>query len=215
MVVVDLVLIGLAVTLEPIPLIAFILTLSAQRGANKGAAFILGWMASLVVVIGGVILITGGKPPRPKTAPSNAALGIKIALGVILILIAVRQQRRAGRPRKPPTWMSKLDHLSGWAAAGLGIFLQPWVLVAAGAATVSQMHVSSIQSWALLVGFCVLCTASILAMELHVIFSPDVAKQRLDGIRNWIETHRDQAIIVLSLVIGLWLLVDSIYLIVT
>lgn len=172
-------------------------------------------MASLVVVIGGVILITGGKPPRPKTAPSNAALGIKIALGVILILIAVRQQRRAGRPRKPPTWMSKLDHLSGWAAAGLGIFLQPWVLVAAGAATVSQMHVSSIQSWALLVGFCVLCTASILAMELHVIFSPDVAKQRLDGIRNWIETHRDQAIIVLSLVIGLWLLVDSIYLIVT
>ena len=215
MVVVDLILIGLAVTLEPIPIIAFILTLSAIRGAQKGAAFILGWLASLVVVIGGVILVTGGKPPRPKTAPSNAALGIKIALGVILILIAFRQQRRAGRPRKPPTWMSKLDHLSSWTAAGLGVFLQPWVLVAAGAATVAEVHVSSIESWALLVGFCLLCTSSILAMELHVIFSPDVAKRRLDGVRSWIENHRDQAIIVLSLVIGLWLLGDSIYLIVT
>ena len=64
-------------------------------------------------------------------------------------------------------------------------------------------------------GFCLLCTATILAMELHVIFSPDVAKRRLDGVRNWIEIYRDQAIVVLSLVVGFWLLGDSIYLIVS
>jgi hypothetical protein len=173
LVVLDLVLIGMAVTLEPIPITAFILSLSAKRGSVKGAEFILGWLLSLVVVIAGVILITGGKPPKSKTAPSTAALAIKIALGVILILIAVRQQRRSARPRKPPTWMSKLDNMSGWAAAGLGVFLQLWVLVAVGAATVAQLHVSSIESYALLVGFCLLCTASILAMELFAVFSPE------------------------------------------
>ncbi len=111
--------------------------------------------------------------------------------------------------------MAKLDRMSVWAAAGLGVLLQPWVLVGAGAAAVAQMHVSSIQSYVLLVGFCLLCTASILTMELYAVFSPDAAAQKLGGLRQWIDTHRDQAIIVLSLIVGLWLVGDSIYLIVS
>jgi threonine/homoserine/homoserine lactone efflux protein len=214
-VILDLILIGLAVTLEPIPLTAFILILSARRGSVKGLEFIFGWLLSLVVVIAGVVLVTGGKPPKPKTAPSTAVLAVKLAIGVVLILIAVRQKRRAGRRRKPPTWMSKLDGLSGWAAAGLGAFLQPWALIAAGAASVVELHVSSIESYFLLVGFCLLCTASFVILELHVVLSPQVAQRRLEALRNWIDSHRDPAIIVLSLVLGFWLVGSSIYLIVS
>ena len=43
--VLDLLLIGLAITLEPFPVTAFILILSAQKGTIKGLAFILGWLA--------------------------------------------------------------------------------------------------------------------------------------------------------------------------
>jgi hypothetical protein len=213
--VLDLVLIGLVATLEPIPIIVFILLLSVRRGTMKGLAFILGWLMSLVAVIAAVLLLTGGTPPEPKTAPSTTALAIKLALGVVLIGIGFRQTRRAGRPRKPPTWMTRLDGLSGWTVAGLGAFLQPWAMVAAGAATVAQLHVSSIESYALLVGFCLLSTSSILAMELFAALSPEAAQQRLDGLRNWIDTHRDQAIVVLSLILGFWLLGDNLYLIVS
>jgi hypothetical protein len=45
--VLDLVLIGLGITLEPFPLIAFILVLSAEKGIWKGLAFLLGWLARL------------------------------------------------------------------------------------------------------------------------------------------------------------------------
>jgi hypothetical protein len=213
-VVLDLVLIGLAVTLEPVPLTAFILVLSAQGGTAKGAEFILGWLLSLVVVVAGVVLITGGHPPRPQTSPSTTALAIKLTLGVLLILIAVRQRRRMGLPRKPATWMARLDHTSAWMAAGLGAFLQPWPLIAAGAATVVQLHVASIESYLLLAGFCLLCTASILTLELHAVFSPEKAKRRMDALRAWIDLHRDQAIIVLSLILGFWLVGNSLYLIV-
>ena len=103
--VLDLLLIGLGITLEPFPLIAFLLILSSEKGTRKGLAFILGWLACLVVVIGAVILLTGGKPPAPATAPSTAVLAIKLALGVVLILYAVRQERRRSLPRKPPAWM--------------------------------------------------------------------------------------------------------------
>jgi hypothetical protein len=35
-----------------------------------------------VVVIAAVILATGNNPPRPQTAPSTAALAVKLALGI-------------------------------------------------------------------------------------------------------------------------------------
>ena len=142
--VLDLLLIGLGITLEPFPLIAFLLILSSEKGTWKGLAFILGWLACLVAVIAAVVLLTGGKLPAPSTAPLTAVLAIKLALGVVLILYALRQGRRMGRPRKTPAWMGRLDELSPWTAAGLAAFLQPWTLVAAGAATVSQAKLSNV-----------------------------------------------------------------------
>jgi hypothetical protein len=143
-VVLDLLLIGLGITLEPFPLTAFILILSAEKGTRKGLAFILGWLACLVAVIAAVVLTTGGHPPKSQTAPSTAVLAVKLALGVVLILLAVRQRRRMGRPRKPPTWMASLDRVSLWSVVGLAAFLQPWALVAAGAATVAQAKLSEV-----------------------------------------------------------------------
>ncbi len=212
--VLDLVIIGLAITLEPLTLVAFILILSSQQGIRKGLAFILGWMACLVAVIAAVVLVTGGKPPAPNTAPSTAALVVKALLGAVLIWVGLRQRRRIGRPRKQPGWMARLDHLSLWAAAGLGVFLQPWTLVAAGAATVVQAKLSTAGDWLTLVFFCLLATSSFLAMELYAAFAPAAAATRFEQIHQWIDTHQDQAIVVGALVIGAWLLGNSIYLIV-
>jgi len=214
-VVLDLMIIGLAITLEPLTIVAFILIHGAQQGTRKGLAFILGWTACLVAVIAVVVLITGGKPPEPHTAPSTAALVAKALLGALLIWVGLRQRRRMGRPRKQPGWMARLDHLSPWTAAGLGIFLQPWTLVAAGAATVVQAKLSTAGDWLALVFFCLLATSSFLVMELYAAFAPVAAGERLENVHKWIDTHQDQAIVVGALVVGAWLLGNSIYLIVS
>ena len=213
--VLDLLLIGLGITLEPFPLIAFLLILSSEKGTRKGLAYILGWLACLVVVIGAVVLLTGGKPPAPSTAPSTAAVAIKLALGVLLILYAVRQERRRGRPRKTPAWMARLDRLSAWSAAGLAAFLQPWALVAAGAATVSQAKLTNVWEWLILVLFCLLATSSFLYLELSAVFRPAAAGALIQKLRTWLDTHQEQVIIVISLLLGLWLAGKSIYLLVT
>jgi hypothetical protein len=142
-VVLNLLLIGLAIALEPFPLTAFILVLTAQKGIWKGLAYILGWLACLVVVIASVIAATGNNPPKPQTAPSDAGLAVKLAVGVVLIVIALRKRRQMGRPRKPASWMAKLDRLSLLSVAGLAAFLQPWTLVAAGAATILEAKLST------------------------------------------------------------------------
>jgi len=214
-VVLDLVIIGLAITLEPLTIVAFILLLASRRGTRKGLAFILGWMACLVAVIAAVVLATGANPPRQHTAPSTAVLVVKALLGILLIWIGIRRRRRRGLPRKPPTWMGWLDRMSPWAAVGFGAFMQPWSLVAIGAATVVQAKLSTAGDWLALVMFCLLATSSFLVMELYAALSPEAAQARLGRIRAWIDRHTDQAIIIGSLALGGWLLADSIYLIVT
>jgi Sap, sulfolipid-1-addressing protein len=209
----DLFVIGLGITLEPLQNIAMILILGAERGIIKGLWFILGWLGSLTVIVAAVVLLLGGKPLKTNSSPSTAGLAVKLAVGVALLYIAYRQRQRQrmGRPRKPPSWMAKLNGLKPLGAAGLAVLLQPWTLVAAGVATVTEAKVSNFWEYALLFGFCLLSSATLLAMEIYAVFAPGAAQARLANIRTWVDTHRDQAIVVLSLILGLWLVSHSIY----
>ena len=162
-----------------------------------------------------MVLLTGGNPPASASTPSTAVLAIKLALGVVLILNAVRQWRRMGRPRKTPAWMGRLDQLSAWTAAGLAAFLQPWALVAAGAATVSQAKLSSVAEYLVLVLFCLLATSSFLYLELSAAFRPASAEALVKKLRTWLDTHQEQVIVVISLLLGFWLAGKSLYLLVT
>ena len=213
--VLDLVIIGLAITLMPLTILAFGLIIGAEQGLRKGLAFILGWLACVVAIIAGVVLITGGNPPRPHTAPSDFALAVKALIGAGLIWVGYRQWHRMGRPHKQPSWMARLDHLSLGAAAGLGAFLLPWSLVAAGAATVVQASLSTVGDWLALMIFCLLATSSFLVLELYAVFAPATVAARLDRLRLWIDRHQDQAIVLGALLVGGWLLGQSLYLLVS
>jgi heme/copper-type cytochrome/quinol oxidase subunit 4 len=216
--IIDLMVIGLAITLEPIPLTAFILVLASKGGVRKGAAFIFGWLLSLAIVVTGTVLVTGNKPPKPNTGPSLAALAVKMAIGVALLIIAVRQWRKMGKPKKPkktPKWQTGIDNMSPWYALGLGPLTQPWGLVAAGVAVIVEAKLSSLASYLALFGFCIVSTGIYLVMEIHAGFRPEQSQAFLTRVRTWLDTHTDQVIIVVSLTLGLWLLGKSIYLVVT
>jgi Sap, sulfolipid-1-addressing protein len=217
-VVLNLVLIGLAITLDPLPLTAFMVVLPSKRGLRKGAAFVLGWLVSLAIVVTVTVLATGNNPPKPSTAPSLASLAVRIAVGAGLVAIGIRQRRRMGqpkKPKKPPKWQEHVDNMSPWFAMVLAPTLQPWALIGAGAATVVEAKLSSWESYLALFLFCVLASASYLAMEIYAGFKPDQSQAFLARFRTWMETHTDQVIILGSLILGFWLIANSIYLVVT
>ena len=218
MLVLSLLLIGLAISLDPLPLTAFLVVLPSERGVRKGAAFVFGWLVSLGIVVTVTVLATGNNPPKPNTVPTLASLAVKIAIGVVLVVIAVRHRRRMGQPRPPkktPKWQASVDKMSPWFAMALAPALQPWGLIAAGAATVVEAKVSSWESFLALFGFCVLASASYLGMEIYAAVRPEQSQALLARLRKWIDSHTDQVIIWGSLILGLWLIADSIYLIVT
>ncbi len=213
----DLIIIALAITLEPVPLTAFVLVLASERGVRKGAAFIFGWLVSLAAVVTITIVATGDSPPKPSTAPSLAATAVKLAIGVALLLVALRQRRRMGRPRPPkktPKWQTGIDKMSPWYAMGLACLVQPWGLIAAGVATIVGAKVSSWEEALTLVLFCVLATGTYLAMEIYALVRLEETQAFLARLRSWIDTHTDQVIIWVSLIVGLWLIGHSVYLLV-
>jgi len=141
---------------------------------------------------------------------------VKIALGAVLVWIAVRHIRARGRPKppkKPPKWQEHVDSMSPWFALGLAPALQPWVLIGAGAATVVEAKLSSWESFLALFLYCVLASASYLFLEIYTAFRPARSQALMGGVRTWVDTHSDQVIIVGSLLIGFWLIADSLYLI--
>ena len=218
MLLLNLILIGLAVALDPLPLTAFFVVLPSKRGVRKGAAFVFGWLVSLAIVVTFTVVATGNNPPKPSTVPSLAALAVKVALGAVLVVIAVRRIRARARPKppkKPPKWQEHVDSMSPWFAMALAPTLQPWALIAAGAATVVEAKLSGPASFLALFLYCVLASASYLFFEIYAVARPAESQALLGKIRTWIDTHTDQVIIVGSLLIGLWLIGDSIYLIVT
>jgi len=214
----NLIVIGVAVALDPLPLTAFLVVLPSQHGVRKGAAFVFGWLVSLAAVVAITVLATGNSPPKPSTAPSLAALAVKIVLGAVLVWIAVRHIRARSRPKppkKPPKWQEHVDSMSPWFALGLAPALQPWVLISAGAATVVEAKLSSWESFLALFLYCVLASSSYLAMEIYAVVRPAQSQALLSRARSWIDGHTDQVIIAGSLIIGFWLIADSLYLIVT
>ncbi|MGC0335211.1 GAP family protein [Streptomyces sp. SLBN-8D4] len=179
-----------------------------------------------MAVLAAVLLTTGGKPPAPHSPPSTASSAVKLAIGVGLVGYGWyrhrhrHQSRRknhegtvapSGRRHKSSGGlMARLDQISLWTAAGLAPLLQPWGLVAAGAATVVSADMSHASSYVALFGYCLLATSSLLAMEVCTTFAPDSARVRLGKLRTWITTHQEQALVAVALVAGLFLVSRSV-----
>lgn len=206
----DLVVIGTAVSLGPLHNSAFILLLSSRRGIRQGLAFLLSWLANLIVVIACVVLLTGGQPPARHSVPSTAAIVAKLAIGLALVLYGAYRHRRPPRPHGPPRWSARIDNASPATAAGLAWLLQPWALVGVGAATAVDANLSTLAGWLALTGYCLLATLSLIVMEMYMVRAPAAANARLNALRSWLEQHQEQLIVTLSLLLGLWLTARSI-----
>jgi hypothetical protein len=71
------------------------------QGTQQRPSFVAGWVLGLVVV-GGLVLIIAKTANVASSGPSTAVYAIKLTLGVLLLLLAVRQWRTAPGPASRP-----------------------------------------------------------------------------------------------------------------
>ena len=205
----DLLLYALIITLEPLPIVAFILVLSTDGGSRNGAGFITGWVLCLFAMIAATLTLTGGEPVDSSSAPGTATLIVTLLLGLALAGYGIyrhRHQKPTDVERPTPSWMKRLDGMSFAGAALLGVLMQPWAFVAAGATSMMQVDSSTGSSIVVLVMFCLVATSSLLVMETYTLVSAEAAHAKLDALKSWIDRSRDRVIVYLCVGIGVYMI---------
>ena len=89
---------AIGVAISPVPIIAVILMLFTQRARSNGTAFLIGWVLALVVVGSIVLILANAGKISAGGNPSTLAYVIKLLLGLLFILMSIRQWR--GRPKE-------------------------------------------------------------------------------------------------------------------
>ena len=209
----EVLLLGLIVTIEPLPIIGYILVLSTPGGARKGLGYLLGWLVSLVAILVATSDLAGTSSSSSSTSASGTAASIAYLLvGLLLLLGGIRHHNHPKLgPTRQPGWMKKIDDIGFWGAALLGVLLQPWGLVAARGLKISQAHLGGATKVLDYILFGVLCTASILVMEGFALSAPEKAHDRLGRVRSWLDRHRNGTITGLLVIVGVWLMFQGAY----
>jgi threonine/homoserine/homoserine lactone efflux protein len=118
---------AVGIAISPLPLIAVILMLATPRGRGNGVAFAAGWIVALAVLVAVVVVAgSGGDASHGTGGPGRWTYWVKLALGVVFLLLGVKQWRarpREGREAATPGWMKAVDRFTPARSAGLAAAL--------------------------------------------------------------------------------------------
>lgn len=209
---------AVGVALSPIPIIAVVLMLTSRRAKINGPAFVLGWLIGLGIVGAVVLALAGAGSASKSGSPAAWVSWVKIALGVLLLLVAFRQFHR--RPRgdqepQMPKWMATIDKTTPVAAAGLAAVLsganpKNLLLAVGGAAAIAGTGISGGQQAVAYAVFAVIGTLGV-GIPVGIYFAMGERSERLlAGLKDWMSAHNAVIMAVLCLVIAAKLIGDGI-----
>ncbi|MGV9649209.1 GAP family protein [Streptomyces sp. NPDC003554] len=211
---------GLAagVAVSPLPIVAIILLLATPRGRLNGSLFACGWLLGLAL-LGASMLAVGGSGGASANKHPAAWVGVlKLVLGVLLALFAVRQWRcrpADAAQARLPKWMSALDRLTPLKALGLGLLLSAAnaknaPLTLAAGASISSAGIPVPQQIGTLVVFVVIASLGVLAPPAVFLAMGERAQGVLGTWRDRAVRHNAAVMAALFFVLGLKLLGDGI-----
>jgi threonine/homoserine/homoserine lactone efflux protein len=209
---------GVGVALSPVPIIAVVLMLGTPRARANGPAFVLGWIVGLAVVGTIVLVVAGGADASENDEPADWVGWLKIVLGLLLALVAVRQWRgrpRAGEEAAMPKWMRAIDRFTPGRSMAIAVALSAInpknLLLTVGAATaIAQTGVSTGDQAIALAVFVLVGTLGPAAPVVIYFALGERATRILDELKTWMTAHNSAIMSVLCLVIGAKLIGDGI-----
>ncbi|WP_141578841.1 GAP family protein [Actinomadura sp. WMMA1423] len=209
---------GVGVALSPFPIIGVVLMLATPRARSNGPALLLGWVLGLSLVGAIVLLVSGGAGPSDQGQPAVWASALDLALGVLLLWVAVKEWR--GRPRGDeevslPKWMRTVDSFTPVKAGVLGIVLSALnpknlLLVIAAAAAIARTGTSGGAQAAALAVFVVIGALGTGAPVVLYFVLKERSQHILDDLRLWMERHDSAILTVICLILAAKLMGNAI-----
>jgi threonine/homoserine/homoserine lactone efflux protein len=191
-------------------IIGIILMLVTPKAKTNGPAFAVGYVLGFALVGTIVIALAGGKDYSSGSGPTQTVSIIKLLLGLLLLIAAVRQWR--GRPRegetpKMPKWMAAIDSFTAGKSFGLGVLLSAvnpknLAMSLATGLAIAQAKIPTGQEAVVLIIYIVIGASTVLAPVAVYFAMGDRAAAILGGWRKWLEQNNAVVTAVVLLVIA-------------
>ncbi len=209
---------GIAVTLNPVTIIAVVLVLDSPRAKASGPLLLIGWMLGLFAVAGLVAVLSTGAGAGDGEDPSTAVTLARLVFGLLLLVIARRQFAKRpspGEEAEMPRWMKAIDDIEPFRAFGTGIVLavanpKNLILVAGAGAAVAATGSAPGDQLAALVVFAIVGTIGPAIPVGIYFFMRDRSEVLLARLSGWLTQQSSTIIGVLCLIIGGLLIGDGI-----
>ena len=175
------------------PIIAVVLMLGTPRARVNGPAFVAGWIVGLAVVGAIVLVVAGAAGASEDAEPATWVDWLKIVLGLLLGLVAVKQWRgrpREGAPATCPSGCATIDKFTparafAIAAALSGVNPKNLLLTVGAAAAIAQAGLDTgEQAIALAVFIAVATLGPGLPVAIYFLLG-DRARRILDELKAW------------------------------
>ena len=201
---------AVGIAISPIPIIAAILMLLSPRARSTSVGFLLGWVLGIAAA---VIVFTALSSILPASDPdaTRPIVGvIDIVLGVLLLLVALRQWRgrpRAGEEPKLPAWMRAIDSMTAARGFVLGLLLSAvnpknLLLAVSAGLTVGSAGVGFWTIFVTLLVFVLIASCSVVVPVVAYLVASNAMRRPLDALRVWLSANNAVIMAVLMLVIG-------------
>jgi threonine/homoserine/homoserine lactone efflux protein len=192
--------------------------LGTTRARTNGPAFLVGWLLGILVVGAVVLVLSGGADASEGGEPATWVSWLKIALGLGLLLVAVRAWR--GRPKEDepaaelPSWMQAVDAFTPLRSLGMGAVLsgvnpKNLLLVVGAAAAIAQTGIDTGQQIVALVVFAVIGSLGPGIPVAMYFAMGERATKMLADLKTWLGRNNAAIMAVLCLVIAAKLIGDA------
>lgn len=196
---------ALAVSLEPFRVGMSALMLNRPRPLMQLAAFLCGGFVMGLSV--GAVVLFALESKVPKSAQFTLPR-VQIAVGTVALAVAVFLAATPGRPRTPPAWLVRLlGNKSLWVAgvAGLGIALPSLDYLAVLAVIAAGAGAAATRLSALLM-FNLVAFAVVEIPLLAYLIAPARTRATMTALHHWIRARRRREVAGLLTVVGMVLL---------
>ncbi len=208
--------VAVAVAVSPVPIIAVILMLFTPKARTNSVAFLFGWLLGLIV-IGSIVLIAGDFA-SDDSGESTVSGVVKLGLGLLFLLLAVRNWRsrpRAGEDPELPGWMAAIDDFGAGKSAGIAALLsgvnpKNLALTVAGAATIAAAGLTTGEQIGAFAVFVAIASITVAAPVIVYLIMGERVQGGLNSLKEWLTANNNTVMAVLFVVFGAKLTGDGI-----
>jgi Sap, sulfolipid-1-addressing protein len=209
---------AVAIAISVTTIITMVLMLLSPRAKSRTVGLLVG----CVVGVGGAValfaLLPSLLPTQDFNGSSLEAAVIKMVIGVLLVVLALRQWR--GRPAEGdrvelPKWMAGVDSMMPGKALVLGLLLSAVVpknllLALSAGVIVGEAGLSVGQASVVIVVFTVIATSTVAIPVVAHLTAPERMRGPLESLREWLVVNNVTIMVLVLLMIGVVMIGNSI-----